>query len=544
MVPSRFNLWANPVCTIFLLSALTGCAGSGGIFPLARIEAEAVGRPAPSGPEQSEASGGNVVHLRRAGEYLEFPAPVAADALTIRFSLPDSPRGGGRDGLLDLSVNGSATRAVLVTSRLSRVYGDFPWTNDPARGNPRHFFDEASVRVPGLRAGDVIRLSLPPSAPPCVIDFVEFENVPPPLPRPRGSLSLCDFGAVPDDGRDDAPALLAALREAESTRRTLWIPPGFFHLNGDRIRIGRVCVRGAGMWHSVFTGKQPMFEGTGCRIDIRDLAIRGMVDARDDSAPDNAFNGNFGTGSVLHRLWIEHLKCGVWTLHGTRRMRIDECRIRNTMADGVNFCDGTRDSIVTRCHLRNTGDDALATWSPTGAWSSRVPCRNNRFIDNRIELPWLANGIGLYGGSDHTVSRNRVTGTTLSGGGLLISSGHGAAPFTGTLHITNNIFDNTGGPCYIGENVGSVWIHAAESPITARILLRNNTLISPKDAGLSLHGPQTISRLVIDRLTVQNRHAPAVRIARNASGSASLHSLAAPGPAPAILNESHNFEIR
>lgn len=80
--------------------------------------------------------------------------------------------------------------------------------------------------------------------------------------------------------------------------------------------------------------------------------------------------------------------------------------------------------------------------------------------NNRIEFPWLANGIGIYGGRDHSATGNTVTGTVLSGGGILISSGHGALPFGGTIRATDNTFVATGGDCYIGEPVGVLWLHA------------------------------------------------------------------------------------
>ena len=219
--------------------------------------------------------------------------------------------------------------------------------------------------------------------------------------------------------------------------------------------IGGVAIQGAGIWHSRLTGNAPKFHGHGERIQVADLAIFGEVDHRDDNFPDNAFTGNLGENSEITRVWIEHMKCGVWSTSGTKNLRITGCRIRNMMADGVNLFDGTSDSQAEQCHLRNTGDDALASWSPSGSWSSMQPCLRNRFLFNTVETPWHANGVGLYGGNDHEVRGNLVEDTVQSGGGLLISSGHGAIPFAGTIRIENNKFIRTGGDCYIdGRNGG------------------------------------------------------------------------------------------
>lgn len=496
---------------------------------------------------EAESSGRRHVVLSATGDFVEFTMTRPANALVIRYALPDGPRGGGRSATLSVLVNGRFLRKAGLTSKLSHVYGDYPWSNAPSAGQGRNFFDEVQFLVPGLKRGDVVRLEkrADDAAPWYGIDFLEAEQVPPPRKRPWNSLSLEDFGAKPDDAIDDAPAFLACLQAAKNQGLPVWIPPGTFRLDGGRIPIGGVTVLGAGMWHSKLTGSSPMFEGTGERLQMADLAIFGEVDHRNNEAPDNAFNGNFGDGTVLRNLWIEHVKCGVWTLRGTRNMRIEDSRIRNTMADGVNFCDGTELSTVSGCHLRNTGDDALATWSPSGAWSSGRPCVGNRFLNNRIEFPWLANGIGIYGGRDHVVAGNTVTGTVLSGGGLLISSGHGALPFEGTIRASDNSFIDTGGECYIGERVGAVWVHAAESDIDAPVVIERTRILDAADAAVSVHGPRRTNDLRLVKTTVRCARGPAVRVHKSAAGSLTIERLSATGTdMPLIENKSQAFMIQ
>src|ERR1700757_3842295 len=53
----------------------------------------------------AEASGRAAVKLLP-GQYLEFTLPEAANAITVRYSIPDSPTGGGITAPLDVSVNG------------------------------------------------------------------------------------------------------------------------------------------------------------------------------------------------------------------------------------------------------------------------------------------------------------------------------------------------------------------------------------------------------------------------------------------------------
>ena len=112
---------------------------------------------------------------------------------------------------------------------------------------------------------------------------------------------------------NDTPALLECLSAASSRNNIVWIPRGDFRLDGERITLGKVAIQGEGMWYSCLTGKKPMFAVSGQPVLVSDLAIMGDTNDRNDSSPDNAFDGNFGDGSIFRHLWIEHLKCGFWT---------------------------------------------------------------------------------------------------------------------------------------------------------------------------------------------------------------------------------------
>ena len=467
----------------------------------------------------SEASGRRFVRLTKQGDHVDFTARQPGNGLVVRYSIPDSADGKGQDATLSLHVNGKVAKKLPLTSRLAWVYGAFPWTNDPNAGRAHGFFDEVHCVIPDVVSGDTIRLQVDAgdTAESYLIDFIELEAVAAPLPRPENSLSIVDFGGTAGDASDDATAFMHCATAAKQQKKIVWMPAGDFVLDGTFKPLGGIDVRGAGMWHSRLRGTAPMFKGTGEPIRMSDLAIFGVVNRRNDSSPDNAFNGNLGDGTELTRLWIEHLKCAVWSTHGTRNLRLHGCRIRNVLADGVNLCDGTSDSIVEQCHLRNTGDDALATWSPSGDWSSKQPCQRNRFVHNTIETPWHANGVGLYGGSDHRVQGNLVIDTVFSGGGLLISSGHGAIPFQGTIEANGNRFIRTGGECYIGERNGGLWIHAHESDIDARLVIRDLAVIDSAQAAVTIHGPRSIKDIAIENALFRAATEPAIELMPSAA---------------------------
>jgi len=504
-------------------------------FPWSRYEAEdarttgkILGPSRMYHSPESESSGRRYVRLDGQGQYIEFTATNSGQGLVLRYCIPDAREGDGRIATLSLYRNGKMEKKLPLTSRHAWSYGNFPWSNDPKQGMPHHFYDEAHWKIAEVVPGDILRLQkdVEDTAEYYLIDLMELEKIPAPFIRPIHSLSIEEFGAKGDDDIDDAPAFLRCLSTAESKNKIVWIPPGDFRLDGERIPLGKVTVQGAGMWYACLSGKTPMFAGSGQPVVFSDLAMMGDTNHRNDNSPDNAFDGNFGDGSIFRHLWIEHLKCGFWTTHGTRNMRLEGCRIRNTMADGLNFCDGTTDSTVERCHLRNTGDDALATWSPGRQKPNASSSLRNSFLHNRIELPWHANGLAVYGGGDHRVVGNTVTDTVFSGAGLLISSGFESVPFSGVIQAEDNTFIRTGGECYIGEPVGALWIHCHHSDIEVPVQVRGLSLIDSAQSAVSVHGPKGAKDLQLEDVRVDGLAQEPVHILPKTHGKMQIRSLA------------------
>jgi hypothetical protein len=479
------------------------------------------------GTPEAEAVGRSYVRLDEAGEFVEFDVKAPANTLVLRYSIPDAPAGGGLEAALGLLINGAPVKKLKLTSRFAWNYGDYPFTNDPKAGRARHFFDEVRTFIPEVVQGDVIRLQkeADDAADYCLVDFIDLEQVAPPLDPPDGSLSIAGFGAVPNDGKDDTAAITNCFNAARAKDRTVWIPAGRFLLNGHRIHVSGIRVRGAGMWHSVLTGTSPMFEGTGQAVEFSDLAIFGDITHRDNNAPDNAFNGNLGKGSRFTNLWIEHVKCGFWTTQGTEEMLLSGSRIRNVMADGLNFCDGTSRSTVEQCHLRSTGDDALATWSPTGDWSSKKPCLGNRFLNNTIQQPWMANGIAVYGGGHHVIAGNVIAETVISGAGIHISSGFEAVPFSGPVRIENNRISGAGGDSYIGETVGGLWLYAKDSDIEVPVVVEDIELIGSRHSAVTVHGPKAFRDVRLNGVIVRKTGEFGLHIKDGAAGSLTVANL-------------------
>jgi hypothetical protein len=460
----------------------------------------------------AEASGRSAVQLTRS-QYVEFTLPRATNGITVRYSIPDAPNGGGITAPLDVTVNHRARRTMTLTSQYSWLYNQYPFTNDPNAGllhpdwwitecqcvpaattpapavttpfRPAHFYDEQRLLLDRTyRAGDRIRLTMPArsTAAWTVIDLLDTHLVAPPRGH-RSAVNVLAFGADPTGRRDAAPAIERAIAHAKRTHRALYLPTGTYQVN-RHIVVDRVTIVGAGSWHTIVKGRAgtlntPAPDGSvhtgvgfygkdaaaGGSTDVRlaDFAIEGDVRERIDTDQVNGVGGAM-SNSTISGLHIRHTKVGLWFDGPMSGVRVTGNTIVDQIADGLNLHTGVTDSVVANNLVRNTGDDALAMWA------EKTTNARNTFRDNTVQSPTLANGIAIYGGADTTVSGNLVADPVREGSAIHVGARFGAEAFTGTLRITDNTTVRAG--TYelnwrIG--LGAIWIFALDRSISADI---------------------------------------------------------------------------
>jgi hypothetical protein len=67
----------------------------------------------------SEASGRSAVQLTKPGDYVDFTLTQDANAINVRYAIPDAPNGGGITAPLNVSVDGLHTKTMTPTSQYS-----------------------------------------------------------------------------------------------------------------------------------------------------------------------------------------------------------------------------------------------------------------------------------------------------------------------------------------------------------------------------------------------------------------------------------------
>lgn len=429
-----------------------------------------------------EASGRQCVRLTAAGQYIQFAAQAAANAIVVRYSVPDTANGAGANYTLSLYTNGIFSQKLPMTSVYSWVYGGYSFENTPGAGTPRNFYDEVRLLGLTINPGDLVRLQVDAgdTATNYDIDLVDLENVAAPLTVPANSRSVTSYGATGNGTTDDTIAISNCVAAGAGI---VWVPPGNYLVSGDIDVPAGTTIQGAGMWHTTFVGdpakysnqyQRVRFNGESNNIHLADFAIIGKLNHRNDSEENDGLVNRYGTGSTITRIWVEHTKVGAW-LYNSSGLVVDSCRFRDTMADGINLNVGMQGTIVTNCTTRGTGDDCFAMW-PQAAFFG-VPQLYapgfNVFTHCTAQTPFFANGGGIYGGISNRIE-NCLFQDMPYGAGVLINGTYpvGSNGFAGQTVVQNSDLNRCG-----GFDPGWQWRGAlaldAESLVLTNLLVNN-----------------------------------------------------------------------
>ncbi|MEU8634639.1 carbohydrate-binding protein [Amycolatopsis sp. NPDC048633] len=493
---------------------------------------------------QAESSGRRAVRLGSTGQSVSFTLTKPANAVTLRFSIPDTADGAGQTAPLALYANGTKVRDLSLTSNYSWVYGAYPYTNVPSQGSPHRYYDETRASIGDWPAGTVLKLQKDASSTAAYydVDLLDAEQAPAAATAPAGALSITSYGAVPDNGSDATSAINAAIAAGASQNKPVWIPAGTFRIT-SKINVANVRVFGAGPWSSVIQGTGPRggFFGTGSNVTLADFAIFGDVRVRDDNGSDGALDGNFGTGSLIQNLWIEHTKVGLWADSGTNGLYVVGTRIRDTFADGVNIHAkdaGTSNVRVDQSMVRNTGDDGLAMFSEGNTVAGSA------YTFNTVQSPALANGIGVFGGAGNRIEDNVVSDNVEAGSGITVGTRFNPVPLSGTTSIRRNTLVRTGSFEHNWNSaIGGLWIYADSAPIAAPIVVEDLTLTDSTYQGVLLSFQKSITQLSFDRMTIAG--AGTYGLETNATGSASIaHTSVTGATSGGLLNDGGYTLVR
>ncbi|WP_455794085.1 RICIN domain-containing protein [Clostridium butyricum] len=468
----------------------------------------------------SEASNQRYIALPSNDSYVEWTMDKGGAGVNMRFTMPDSNDGMGLNGSLDIFVNDVKVKTVNLSSYWSWQYFNVDVPEDaPGNGKQAAFrFDETHFKLDtALKAGDKLKIKKTNGDNiEYGIDFVEVENIKAPIAKPANAYSVTDFGAVANDNGDDMAAFNACVEAAARDGKSVYIPEGQFDLGSMwTINANNITITGAGMWYTNihFTSPNPASGGISLRItgtiDFGNVYLSSMLRSRHhEQAVYKCFMDNFGTNSRIHDFWEEHFECGFWVADYAHTpavsadgLVISNGRIRNNLADGVNFCQGTKNSTVRNCSVRNNGDDGLAMW-PHNYLDAQMEV-NNTFEYNTIENNWRAAGIAIFGGSGHKATNNYIKDCFM-GSGIRLNTVFPGYHFDDNSGIqfsdTTIVNCGTSKDCYNGER-GAIDLEAANAAIR-NVTFDNINIINAQRDAIEFGGNSGYSNINFNNITI------------------------------------------
>lgn len=385
-----------------------------------------------------EATNQTYVELPKKDAAVTFNVTESSNALNVRYTIPD-----GATGQLDVQVNGSSVGNLDLSSHSAWQYlkGDQEYDQAIDGSSARFRFDETRLLLKDiqLKAGDKISLvKKKDDTVPYGIDFIELEQAPAPVAQGENSINIVDKGASANDDSDDTAALLAAVEEAKASGKSVYIPEGRFNFDKQvNIEADNLKISGAGVWHTQlnFTsdkryGGGIVFGHNSNGIELSNLYMDSNLTSRyKEDAQYKAISGTLGKDSHIHDVWVQHFEVGMWigdydqtgNMKYTDGLVVENTRIRNNLADGINFAQGTKNSTVKNSNIRGNGDDGLAIWSSISDGTNAAAEENNKFLNNTIESGWRAAGIGIFGGKGHEISGNLIK-DVFAGSGIRVNT--------------------------------------------------------------------------------------------------------------------------
>tara|TARA_R110002073_G_scaffold35970_8_gene104868 strand:+ start:8928 stop:10784 length:1857 start_codon:yes stop_codon:yes gene_type:complete len=485
----------------------------------------------------AEAVGRQAVFLEETGDFMEWKLIADADVVSIRFSLPLDEEKLGVPAEIVLYSDGEMLQRVALPRGHMWVFGNDTdrsqpptWTDHriDSQLTPRKAWDTLVVKLhrPVAR-GTIFRIEKDPGSNTrsVAIDLIETENGSPENPMPAGFVSITDFGAEPNDGRDDGAALAAAIEN----HAKIYFPPGVWDFTERReFEVKDHIIQGAGIHSTKLQGWYARFRGTGSGCRFYDFSADGKARYRaqqglgehpngysmDRSQEYHFFDGAVGEDAVFENLHLSHYVVTFASHDPTsENLRIENVRIRSSFAGGIVVRGGHANARITHVHVRGSGDDGIVLWSSVPGQSKR-PNKNCLIKNCTVESPWFANNFAIYGGTN-----NRILGCvgrdnpTISG--LKITPQFDSSPFRGTTVVRDLSLIRCGNAgSGHGVEAGSLLFATFDGQDVANVLLENCRILNaPHDAIKVVRKKESASVWVsFKNLSVQSpgRHVVAV----------------------------------
>ena len=317
-------------------------------------------------------------------------------------------------------------------------------------------------------------------------------------------VSVLDYGAVPNDNKDDYAAFVAAIDAAKSMGKPLYVPAGNYMLS-DILTIDSVKVRGAGKFVTTLTSTNPKrgsidLKGNGVELSSLKHVYQTTVPRGDGANEKNSITVRGAKNFKVSDLYISKSStAGIMVTYGATNGIVSGNTLDSTGADGIHMTGGSSFITVENNVVRKAGDDTIAVVSYID--SDALPAHHITIRKNNVGYNSRARGIAVVGGTDVTIANNSVQDTSMAGVYVAVEASYNTRNVD-RVTVSNNVINHTG--TAEPQNHPNVLVYASQG-IVDNVVFDNNMIKNGAHRGIGVWGEGTIKNITFKKNTLINR---------------------------------------
>jgi len=235
-------------------------------------------------------------------------------------------------------------------------------------------------------------------------------------------INVRNTGATGDGTTDDSRAIQAAIYQAQSiSQAAVYIPAGTY-LYSENIQVSGVPVYGQSMTATKLVAKDGGHSAwilSGESPVLSDVAISSLVKPTSRNTSDLAtgVEANRASNFLIQRVLVDQTFSAGIIIRGSggsasSYAKVRDCRVMNTMADGIHITGRSAYVEVSNNTVSNTGDDmvAVVSYLNDGGITHDV-----NIFDNTLSDQIAGRGISVVGGQNISLENNQITRSSAAG---------------------------------------------------------------------------------------------------------------------------------
>ncbi|GGO06435.1 right-handed parallel beta-helix repeat-containing protein [Saccharibacillus kuerlensis] len=317
-------------------------------------------------------------------------------------------------------------------------------------------------------------------------------------------ISVLDYGALPNDTKDDYPAFVAAVDAAKSTGKPVYVPAGNYRIS-DILTIDGVKLQGAGKFLTTLTSTNPKrgsidLKGNGVELSGIKHVYQTTVPRGNGANEKNSITVRGAKNFKINDVYISKSStAGIMVTYGSTKGTISDNVLDSTGADGIHVTGGSSYITIENNTVRKAGDDTIAVVSYI---DNDAQAANHIVIrKNNVGYGSKARGIAIVGGNDITISDNSVQETNMAGIYIAVEASYNTQNVD-RVTVSNNMINYTG--IAKPQNHPNVLVYASQG-IVDNVVFSNNTIKNGAHRGIGVWGKGTIRTITFTKNTLINR---------------------------------------